>query len=115
MRPLLPLSLLVALALAGPAAAEFVAGTEDVPLMPGLATVGDSALAFDKPEGRIVTAEAVGKVSRRAAQEFYAKTLPQLGWAPAGDNAWRREGERLQLEFRERGGQLTVGFTLAPR
>src|SRR5215469_8306568 len=40
----------------------FVVGTEDVPLMPGLAPVPGSSLVFDKPEGRIVEAQASGKV-----------------------------------------------------
>ena len=36
---------------------EFVAGTEDVPLMPGLTPVQGSSLVFDKPQGRIVEAQ----------------------------------------------------------
>jgi len=95
-------------------AESFVAGTEDVPLMPGLAPVAGSALAFDKPQGRIVEAQASGKVARAAVHQFYAATLPQLGWKPAGADAWRREGETLRLEFHGRDGDLTVGFTLSP-
>jgi len=95
-------------------AAEFVAGTEDLPLMPGLAVVAGSSLVFDKPQGRIVEAQASGKVSRGAVQSFYEATLPQLGWTSAGANAWRREGERLRLDFHERDGELTVGFSLSP-
>jgi hypothetical protein len=94
---------------------SFVAGTEDVPLMPGLAPVAGSALAFDKPQGRIVEAQAGGKVTRAAVHQFYAATLPQLGWKPAGADAWRREGETLRLDFHGRDGDLTVGFTLSPR
>ena len=108
----LPLLLLLAL----PAAAdEFVAGTEDVPLMPGLAPVAGSSVIFDKPQGRIVQAQAAGKLNRGAVHDFYGKTLPELGWTAAGANAWEREGETLRLEFKEHGTELTVGFTLAPR
>jgi hypothetical protein len=96
-------------------AAGFVAGTEDIPLMPGLAAVAGSALSFDKPQGRIVQAQAAGKVTRAAVQRFYGETLPQLGWRPAGDNAWQREGEELRLDYHGRDGELTVGFTLSPR
>jgi hypothetical protein len=95
-------------------AAEFVAGTEDLPLMPGLAAVAGSSLVFDKPQGRIVEAQATGKVSRSAVQSFYGATLPQLGWTSAGANAWRREGEQLRLDFRGRDGDLTIGFSLSP-
>ncbi len=108
--------LLLLLAPAGAAlAGEFVAGTEDVPLMPGLAPVAGSSLAFDKPQGRIVEAQAAGKITRSAVQAFYAATLPQLGWKRAGADAWRREGEVLRLDFHGRDGDLTVGFTLSPR
>lgn len=94
---------------------DFVAGTEDVPLMPGLRPVAGSALTFDKPQGRIVEAQASGKVTRAAVHDFYAATLPQLGWKPAAGNAWRREGETLRLDFHGHDGELTVGFTLSPR
>ena len=94
---------------------DFVAGTEDVPLMPGLAPIEGSALTFDKPQGRIVEAQARGKVSRSAVHRFYAATLPQLGWKAAGAYAWRREDETLRLDFHGRDGALTVGFTLSPR
>lgn len=94
---------------------SFVAGTEDLPLMPELEPVAGSAMSFDKPQGRIVEAQAKGQVTRAAVLRFYSQTLPQLGWRPAGRNAWRREGEKLQLDFRGRDGALTVGFTLAPR
>ncbi|HEX9490811.1 MAG TPA: hypothetical protein VF930_11025 [Stellaceae bacterium] len=106
------------LALLAPAttafAADFVAGTEDVPLMPGLAAVAGSSVVFDKPQGRIVEAQASGKVSRSAVQSFYGATLPQLGWKSTGANAWQREGELLRLDFHGRDGDLTVGFSLSP-
>lgn len=93
----------------------FVAGTEDVPLMPGLAPVAGSSVVFDKPQGRIVEAQAKGRVTRRKVRAFYAATLPQLGWGEAGADAWRREGERLRLDFSGRDGDLTIGFTLSPQ
>ncbi|HZT52538.1 MAG TPA: hypothetical protein VFA22_11415 [Stellaceae bacterium] len=116
---LLPRRALLALPLAlvaAPAGAdEFVAGTEDVPLMPGLVPVAGTSLVFDKPEGRIVEAEARGKLARASVRDFYGTALPQLGWSAAGANAWRRDGEMLRLDFRGRDGNLTVGFTLSPQ
>jgi hypothetical protein len=93
----------------------FVAGTEDIPLMKGLANIADSLVVFDKPEGRIVESEAAGKVTRAAVEKFYATTLPQLGWTPDGAHAWRRESERLRLDLKGRDGDLHVSFTLSPR
>jgi hypothetical protein len=106
--------LLFALAAAPAFAGNFVTGTEDVPLMPGLAPVRGSSLVFDTPEGRIIQAQAAGPVTRGAVHDFYAATLPQLGWRVAGVNAWRREGEVLRLVFDGHDGALTVGFTLSP-
>lgn len=109
---------LIALLLFAPLAAQaedFVPGTEDVPLMPGLAAVENSSLVFDKPEGRIVESAAHGAVTRVDVTRFYAETLPQLGWRPAGSRSWRREGERLRLDFRGADGDLTIGFTLSPQ
>jgi hypothetical protein len=111
----LPLLLLLLATPAATRADEFVAGTEDLPLMPDLQPVAGSALAFDKPQGRIVEAQAKGKVTRDAVLAFYAQTLPQLGWKPAGRDAWRREGETLRLDFRDADGALVVGFTVSPR
>jgi hypothetical protein len=108
--------LLLGLLAAVPAHADaFVAGTEDLPLMPGLVPVRDSGLVFDKPQGRIVEAQAAGKVTRAAVRRFYEATLPQLGWAAEGPRSWRREGERLRIEIKGRDGDVRVGFTLSPR
>jgi hypothetical protein len=111
-------SLLVCLALALPgalaAAESFVTGTEDVPLMPGLALVDGAGMVFDTPQGRIVEAYAEGKASRTQVLEFYAATLPQLGWSALGPAAYRREGEVLRLELYEKAAKLTVRFYLAP-
>ncbi len=110
------LALLFLALAAGPAqAADFVAGTEDLPLMPGLAAVAGTSLVFDKPEGRIVEAEAHGALPRAKVADFYAATLPQLGWAAAGSDRWQREGEVLRIDYGGRDGDLTVGFTLSPQ
>ena len=109
------LPVLAVLALSAARADEFVTGTEDVPLMPGLAMIAGSALVFDKPEGRIVEAQARGALSRAKVQAFYTASLPQLGWKKAGNDQWRRDAERLKLDFRGEDGHLTVGFTLLPQ
>src|ERR1700679_3441774 len=80
-------------------AADFVPGTEDVPVMKGLKQVTDSAMVFDKPQGRIVEAQFHGKLKRHQIEDFYAVTLPQLGWKPSATDSWQREDETLHLEF----------------
>ncbi len=115
-------TLFLAAALAGPHVwagdrIAFVTAIDDLPLMPGLIEASDDAMVFDAPAGRIVEAYASGAVSRNQVLEFYARTLPQLGWQRAGDGRFRREGEILKLEFPDGGAQapdLTVRFALSP-
>ena len=114
---------LIAPILAVPAlAAEgFVEGFDELPLMPGLFSVGEGSLTFDMPAGRIVQAEARGAVSPEAVRRFYGETVPQLGWRRAGgDDRFVRDGEALHLDFApapaDAGGrpQITVRFLLSP-
>jgi hypothetical protein len=96
------------------AAAGFLSIAEDVPLMPGLAENADAAAVFDKPSGRIASTEAKGAVTAKAVRDFYASTLPQLGWTRQTSEQYRREKEQLRLGFAGRDGALTVRFELAP-
>ena len=93
----------------------FLAGTEDIPLMPGLRNEANTLVVFDKPQGRIVEVEARGKVTRDAVEKFYAASLPALGWTADGKLAWQRDGEGLRLDIKGGDGALRVGFSLAPR
>jgi hypothetical protein len=120
-RHLLLLSLLIGLTAPGLAAEAFVAGIEDLPLMPGLQSLAAENVVFDAPGGRVVEAWAEGDATREAVLAFYASTLPQLGWTQATPQSFRREGERLQLEFPASGpqgpratGGLLVRFYLSP-
>ena len=92
----------------------FVPGTEDVPLMAGLSPLPEGGLVFDKPEGRIVQAQAEGAVARPAVRKFYRDSLAALGWVRSGTDRWTRESEVLKVDFHGRDGKLTVAFTLSP-
>lgn len=108
----------LAIAVAGAvavAAEAFVAGIEDLPLMPGLTQLTGSGFAFDSAGGRVVEAYATGDLDPAAVSAFYAETLPQLGWAALGDDRYAREGERLELSFVPGGGPLTLRFNLTPQ
>ena len=106
----------LALAVSTVEAAEgFLTGIPDLPLMPGLQEVPDSGLVFDKPEGRIVEAYAVGDTTPQAVTAFYNETLPQLGWRREKSGAYLREGERLSLEFERATQGVTVLFRLFPQ
>jgi len=110
---------ILAVCLAAPVAAPaadggFVAGLEDVPLMPGLLETAGAGFAFDKPSGRIAEALAEGPFEADEVRNFYAATLIQLGWVPMGDDRYRREGETLQLTIEPIGGGVRVRYTLSP-
>jgi len=123
MTPILRRLFLLCVLLGSPALAAdaFIAGTSDLPLMPGLQALAGEGTVFDAPGGRIVEAWAQGSVAREAVLSFYATTLPQLGWARASAELYRREGETLRLEFPPQGprgpggaGALLVRFYLSP-
>jgi hypothetical protein len=103
------------------AADAFIAGTSDVPLMPGLRALSGDGTVFDVPGGRVVEAWAEGGMAREAVLSFYGATLPQLGWTATGSDRFRREGEVLRVEFPPQGprgarasGTLLVRFYLSP-
>ena len=102
--------------LAGPAAAQdFLSVSPDLPLMEGLTEIEEEAFVFDKPEGRILEAYAVGGVTQAAVIAFYRETLPQLGWAATGPASYLREGESLVMSFTPGTSSLTVRFSLHPQ
>ena len=103
-----------ALPLAAQASARYIAGVDDLPLMPGLEEMKESGLIFDKPSGRIVEAYAAGRVTPGEVLSFYERTLPELGWRSDRRGGYLREGERLQLTFTEASDSVTVQFRLYP-
>ncbi len=94
-------------------AGQFLAGFEDVPLMPGIEMVVNSGVAFDSPAGRIIEAYATGMVTRKALQSYYQAALPPLGWTRSGSLQFNRAGERLTIELRGTS-PVTARFALGP-
>ena len=95
-------------------AGEFLAGFDDLPVMPGLAAIDGAGIVFDTPAGRIIEGYAAGAVTEEAVRGFYGKTLPQLGWKRIAKDEFRREGEHLKIGFNGEDRTLTVRFTLSP-
>jgi hypothetical protein len=92
----------------------YLPGTEDVPLMEGIELVEDPII-FDKPEGRLITLQAQGGVSQEDVSQFYAKTLPNLGWKKKADSLYVREGESLKISFEHsENKKVLVTFEIAP-
>jgi hypothetical protein len=104
---------------AGPGLAEgFLSRLADVPLMAGLAEDVQAGLVFDTIDGRVVEAQAGGRVKLAAARAYYREVLPELGWnvtEKSGDLLCRRPREHLTVHFQTKGAEaVDVHFTLKP-
>ncbi|MDB5490940.1 MAG: hypothetical protein JWO78_789 [Micavibrio sp.] len=94
---------------------RFFSTLSDIPLMPGLYEVTRDSLSFDKAEGRIVeTAAASETLNAGQIRDFYASSLPQLGWAANGKDAYTRNGEILTLRLESKGALNVVHLSLSP-
>lgn len=60
--------------------ANFVPGTEDVPLMKEM-TLIEEPMLFDKPEGRVVITTFITPAPWEKITSFYKDILPNFGWA----------------------------------
>ena len=110
------LALVLCLLATGVQAGErFVPGFETLPLMAGLEVEPGSAVAFDKPGGRILEVSATGTVPAARIRNWYGEALPQLGWQPAGKGRFRREGEVLSVTVTTDGAGARVAFRLYPQ
>jgi len=92
----------------------------DLPLAPGLTEEADSAVRFDQPEGRIVVLQAVGAAQVSDIMNFYAKTLPALGWTMKAPGQYSRDKEVLQMEVKPaqaaaKGRQTRLQVMLRPQ
>jgi PBP1b-binding outer membrane lipoprotein LpoB len=96
---------------------EYVFGTEDVPLFPGLAQVKDDATNFDTMTGNIVISTYSGNVDVKSVKNFYLETMPQLGWILTSSNhgklSYKRKGDSLEILLRKEKGSLTVKFFIS--
>ncbi len=99
-----------------PSATTFLHALNDIPVMPGLRELVDESINFDKPEGRIISATAVSDhLKPEMIRNFYAQTLPQLGWHAEKEGAFTRERERLRLNIEVKEGVSIARFQVEPR
>ena len=109
-------SIVFVLSVGGSLAAEFLSVAPDIPLAPGLSEAETGALIFDKPEGRIVSIEALAAIPSADIFAFYLLSLPNLGWqikpelAVRNSETFHREDEALTIKYE--GG--VVFFRLQP-
>jgi len=102
--------------MAAPALADTVYSTvmEDLPLMQGMSERPDDTTVFDNPNGRIIEFSTQTSESTAAVKDFYAQTLPPLGWKAADATHFVREKEELKLDFNKKGDATIVHFSVTP-
>ena len=99
-----------------PAAAAFIEGLEDIPVMEGLHQLPSDALSFGNEESRLVEATLVGEGIKFASiEKFYQETLPQMGWSFRGRKknslTFYRDRESLEIS-RTSSHPLTIRITV---
>lgn len=97
-------------------ATTFIDGLEDVPLMNGVTQIQKDTISFGNEESRFVEAYLTSsKIGFKAIENFYVKTLPQLGWNYQGKDGntllFYRENEMLEI-VRESAKPLEVRITV---
>ena len=91
-----------------------LSGISDLPLPDGLVEAKDKSTVFDSAVGKVVTAYASGPGTAEAVHDFYAATLPQLGWTETDEGNWQRENETLKIDvLGPAAGPVTATFTLS--
>ncbi|MFP4312951.1 MAG: hypothetical protein ACLFR0_01380 [Alphaproteobacteria bacterium] len=89
--------------------AEFLEALPDVPRMDGMREMEDFILVFDKPEGRIIeTLVHTENISVQEIKNYYAQTLPQLGWHKTESDEFVREEEKLSMHYEKDFVKITV-------
>ena len=80
-------------------AQDFIAGTEDIPLMDNMVIEDSETVSFDTPDGQILNLTGYTKAPQSQVKKFYNNTLKTLGWIPKKDNTYTRDKDELSLTF----------------
>ncbi len=93
---------------------DFVKGSEDIPLIQGLELVESENVDFDSESGSFSSIEYKSPFYLEAVQNFYLRTLPQMGWKlirnDQTESSFTREGERLKIEFLQKDHNSKSSF-----
>ncbi len=96
---------------------EFVQGSEDIPLLVEMEKMFDESLGFDSASGSIMSSSYESKIALNKVKNFYAKTLPQMGWKLVTTEpkklAFEREKEKLEIEFSSQKKKNVVKFFIS--
>lgn len=97
-------------------AGAFLEAIEDMPLMEGLSENPEAGVSFHTKQGRLIEAQASGEIPVMKVMEFYAQTLPQMGWSMTEEGVFRRGKEILRISASpDRDFRTLVFFSLSPK
>lgn len=97
--------------------AQYVLGSEDIPLYTGLILLDEDSTNFDTMTGNIVISEYKGNVKSASIKDFYHSALPQLGWKLSKNKTdkvvYKRGDDKLEISFKKNGKDLNVKFFIS--
>ena len=97
--------------------AEFVQGSEDIPLLASMEKISEDSLGFDSDAGSIMSSSYQTKTDLKKVRNFYSQTLPQLGWKMIEDSEsqsnFKRDNEKLEIEFTKEKDKNIVRFFIS--
>jgi hypothetical protein len=100
-----------------PGETRFFTILSDVPVMPGMNEVPGRDMEFDKPEGRIAESTALAQktdINGAQVQDFYDRSLPQLGWVKTGPGLFTRQNEQMTVQTSLEQARTRVRLTVSP-
>jgi hypothetical protein len=97
--------------------AQYVVGAADIPLYQGLNFIAEESSNFDTISGNIVSSKYIGDVKAKDVQNFYLKTLPQLGWKVDEKSIeklmLKRNNDSLEIDFEYGSKGLYIKFFIS--
>lgn len=98
------------------ASPRFLSAMADIPLVPGFEEMEADSVLFDKPDGRIVEAYALGP-SKGAdiVLAYYKSVLPRFGWREERTGVFIRSAERITIETAQKEGKIVIRYRISPR
>jgi hypothetical protein len=91
----------------------YFASEPDLPLPPGFVEDAEQSTVFDTGGARILDLVAVATKSADIGN-FYAETLPGLGWQNAGSGQFTRDRERLRIDVNKDGSHTFLRIRVEP-
>lgn len=96
-------------------AQQYLRYLSDIPILERGEELDEQALVFDKAEGRVVEEVVFAPYfEQQKVKNFYAATLPALGWKAISPEHFLRNKEQLIVKTEKADGGLIVRFALSP-